>query len=147
MYSGSKGKAGSKKPFSLKAHWVAYKPKEIEMLIAKLAKTGKSAAQVGLALRDTYGIPDVRRVIGKSIAKVLEEKNLKPKLPEDLSALIKRSVTLRKHIARNHKDEPAVRGLTLTESKIGRLVKYYKKNKVLPEEWAFDRKRAEFFTE
>jgi len=147
MYSRRKGKAGSKKPFKAKAHWVKYKTKEVELLIAKFAKAGKPSSQIGLILRDTYGIPDVRKILGKKITKVLEEKNLKPKLPDDLTALIKRGIALRKHIERNHKDEPARRGLILTESKIDRLIKYYKKNKVLPKEWKFDRTKAEMFVE
>ena len=147
MYSRSKGKAGSKKPFKSKAHWVKYKPKEVELLIAKFAKAGKTGSQIGLILRDTYGIPDVKKILGKKIAKLLDEKNLKQKLPEDLTALIKRSIALRKHIQHNHKDESARRGLVLTESKIGRLVKYYKKTKVLKKDWKFDRTKAEFFIE
>jgi len=147
MYSGSKGKAGSKRPFKTKARWVKYKPKEVELLIAKFAKAGKPASQIGLILRDTYGIPDVKKVLGKKITKLLGEQKIKPKLPEDLTSLIKRSIALRKHIKGNHKDEPARRGLILTESKIGRLVKYYKKNKVLPKEWKFDRSKAELFVE
>jgi small subunit ribosomal protein S15 len=147
MYSRKRGKAGSKKPLEAKAHWVKYKPKEIELLIAKYAKAGKTASQIGLILRDTYGIPDVNKVAGKRITKILTEKDLKTKLPEDLTSLIKRSIALRKHIKNNHKDEPARRGLILTESKINRLVKYYKKNKVLPKDWKFDRTKAEFFIE
>ncbi|MBW2995259.1 30S ribosomal protein S15 [Candidatus Woesearchaeota archaeon] len=147
MYSRNKGKAGSKKPFKSKAHWLNYKPKEVEMLVAKFAKAGKTGSQIGLIMRDTYGIPDVRKILGKKIAKLLEEKKLKSKLPEDLTALIKRSIALRKHIEANHKDESARRGLILTESKIGRLIKYYKNTKVLPENWKFDRTKAEFFVE
>ena len=52
MYSRKKGKAGSKKPFKSKANWVKYKPKEVELLIAKFAKTGKTGSQIGLILRD-----------------------------------------------------------------------------------------------
>jgi small subunit ribosomal protein S15 len=147
MYSRRKGKAGSKKPIGAKPHWVAYKPKEIELMIAKLAKQGKSGSQIGLILRDTYGIPDVRKVIGRKITEVLVDKGVKPKLPEDMTQLIKKSIVLRKHIEKNHKDESARRGLLLTESKIGRLTKYYKKSKVLPMEWKFDRTRAEMFVE
>ena len=147
MYSRKKGKAKSTKPFEVKAHWIAYKPKEVELLIAKVAKTGKTASQVGLVLRDTYGIPDVKKLIGKPVTKVMEEKRLTTQLPEDLTSLIRRSVALRKHLEKNHKDQPAKRGLLLTESKINRLIKYYKKSKVLAKDWKFDRKRAEFFIE
>jgi small subunit ribosomal protein S15 len=147
MHSSAKGKAGSKKPVSFHARWVTYKPKEVEMLIAKFAKAGKPASQIGLILRDTYGVPDVKKIIGKSITAILAEKELSTKLPEDLTALIKRSISLRKHIEKNHKDEGAIRGLQLTESKIGRLIKYYKESKVLASDWKFDKSKAEFFVE
>ncbi len=41
-------------------------------------------------------------------------------------------------------DMHAKRGLLLTNSKINRLVKYYKKIKKLPENWKYDDKTAEF---
>lgn len=146
-YSRAHGKASSKKPLKSKAHWITYKPKEIELLIAKLAKQGKTASQVGLALRDTYGIPDVKQLTKKTITKILEEKQLKSKLPEDLTALIKRSIAIRKHLVKNAKDQAAKRGLIISESKINRLIKYYKKSKVLPADWKYNRAKAELLIE
>ncbi len=141
MHSRKKGKAGSKKPMKKKTlTWVRYKGKEVEMLILKLAKEGKSPSQIGLYLRDTYGIPDVRKLLGKKINKVLKERNLAAKIPEDLMALIEKAVQIRKHLEANKKDEPAKRGLTLTESKIKRLVKHYKETRALPEDWKYDAK-------
>lgn len=147
IYSRAKGKAGSKKPLQFKARWCSYKPKEIELLITKLAKAENSAGQIGLILRDTYGIPDVKKLTGKSITQILEEKGIKKKLPEDLSFLIRRLISIQKHIANNHKDEVAKRGIILTASKINRLIKYYKRNKVLAEDFKFDRTKAEMFLE
>ncbi|MBW3011800.1 30S ribosomal protein S15 [Candidatus Woesearchaeota archaeon] len=147
IYSKSRGKAGSKKPLQFKARWCTYKPKEIEMLIVKLAKSELSASQIGLTLRDTYGIPDVKKLTGKTITKILEEKEIKKKLPEDLSFLIKRLIALQKHLVNNHKDEVARRGITITASKINRLIKYYKNSKVLPQDFKFDRTKAEMFIE
>lgn len=139
MYSGKKGKSGSKRPTSKTIPtWVRYKPKEVEILAVKLAKEGKSASQVGLFLRDTYGIPDVRRIVGKNITTILKEHSLLPKIPEDLMALIKRSIAIRKHFESHKKDEVAKRGFNLTESKIRRLIKYYKRMGKLPVEWKYD---------
>jgi small subunit ribosomal protein S15 len=147
IYSRSKGKASSKKPLQFKARWCTYKPKEIELLIVKLSKSVKSASQIGLTLRDTYGIPDVQKLTGKTITKILEEKGIKTKLPEDLTFLIRRLISLQKHLVNNHKDEVAKRGLTLTVSKINRLIKYYKKSNVLADDFKFDRTKAEMFIE
>jgi len=140
MHSRRKGKAGSNRPITREApSWLKLQPKEIEMLIVKYAKEGKTPSQVGLHLRDSYGIPDVKAVLKKQVLQVLKEKNASPKLPEDLTSLLRRIVALQKHIEKNRLDESAYRGSVITESKIGRLVKYYKKSKVLPETWKYDR--------
>ena len=112
MYSGRKGKSGSTKPSKItRLGWVRYKPNEIELLIAKLAKEGKTPSQIGLFLRDVYGIPNIKQVIGKNVTTILKEKNILSKIPEDLMALIKRSITLKKHLESNKHDVPAKRGL------------------------------------
>ena len=148
MYKGKKGKHGSKKPAKKTApSWIRYKSKEVELLIAKFAKEGKSTSQIGLLLRDIYGIPNVSALCGKSISEILKEKKLHPNVPEDLTALFKNYVATRKHLESNKHDEPAKRGLHLTESKIGRLIKYYKRTGRIPETWKFDTERAGFFVE
>ena len=139
MYSRKKGKAGSKKPhLRSKATWVRYNAKEIELLASKLAKEGKSGSQIGLHLRDTYGVPDTRKSAGKKITAILKDKNILPEVPEDLISLIKRSVLIKKHLSENHKDMGAKRGLQLTESKINSLIKYYKRTGRLSPGWSYD---------
>jgi len=148
IYSRKKGKAGSKKPKTKTVpSWVRYQTKEIELLITKLAKEGKTPSKIGLYLRDEYGIPDVRVITKKTISEILKEKGLLSAVPEDLMALIKRSIAIRKHIKRNHKDKTAVRGLEITESKINRLIKYYKAKKVLPENWKYDPEKVSLVVE
>jgi small subunit ribosomal protein S15 len=143
MYSRKKGKAGSKKPEKkVKKTWLNYTSKEIEKIIIKLHKEEKTQSQIGMILRDTYGIPDVSAVLNKKINDVLKENNLQPKLPDDLSALIKKHIMILKHMEKNKKDMPSKRGLQLTESKILRLSKYYKKAGKLPSNWKFDRETA-----
>ena len=139
MHSGARGKSGSKKPVKkTKPVWVRYEPAVVESLIAKVAKEGKTPSQVGIALRDLYGIPDVKAMMGKSISQLMKEKNLLPELPEDLMALIKKSIMIRKHLEQNHTDKTAKRGLLLTESKIKRIVKYYKSAGKIEEGWKYD---------
>ncbi|MFT4309308.1 MAG: 30S ribosomal protein S15 [Candidatus Woesearchaeota archaeon] len=139
MYTGKKGSSGSVRPAERKNPvWIRYKPIEVEMLIAKFAKEGKSSSEIGLLLRDTYGIPDVKALLGKSITQVLESKKMKPEIPEDLMNLIRKSVKLKAHLEENKHDNVSKRGLTITESKIRRLVKYYKSAKRIPENWTYD---------
>ena len=146
MHSRKRGRARSKKPLiKKKPVWLRYSPKEIELLIVKLAKEGNAPSRIGLFLRDSYGIPDCEVVTKKKISQILKEHNLMPELPEDITSLIKKSILLKKHIEENKKDQPAKRGLLLTESKINRLVKYYKRTGKLPLDWTFDKSKASFF--
>ncbi len=140
MYSKKKGKSGSTKPVKkTKPNWIRYDKKEIEQLVIKLAKTGKTTSEIGIILRDTYGVPDVRFLVGKKINKILQENSLQSKLPEDLMALIKRQIKILKHLEKNKQDKPALRGLQLTISKINRLVSYYKGTGKLPQDWKYDK--------
>ena len=148
MHSRKKGKSGSSKPLKpTKPTWLRYKPKEIELLIVKLTKEGKTGSQIGLALRDIYGVPDVKLLTEKSISKILEEKKLQPQLPEDLVALMRKSIMIRKHLEANKKDEPAQRGLLLTESKIRRLIKYYKRSSRIAVDWKYEPSKLKMYTE
>ncbi|MBS3146011.1 30S ribosomal protein S15 [Candidatus Woesearchaeota archaeon] len=142
MHSRGRGKSGSKKPAPRKLTWVRYKPKEVELLIVKLSKSGKMPSEIGIILRDSYGIPDVRPILNKRITKVLEDNKLVGEIPEDLTALIKRQIKIMKHREFHKKDQTSKRGLILTESKIHRLVKYYKKTGRLPKEWKYDSSKA-----
>ena len=148
MHSRKRGKARSRKPSKrIAPTWVRYKDKEAEMLIVKLAKEGKTPSQVGLHLRDVYGIPDVKSVTKKKISAILKEKKLLAEIPEDLTALIKKSIRIKKHLEGNNKDQTVRRGLLLTESKINRLIRYYKETKKLPLEWKYDPEKAGMFIE
>ena len=148
MHSRKKGKHGSKKPAKKTSpSWIRYKPKEIELLIAKLSKDGKTTSQIGVLLRDVYGIPSVLALCSKSISSILKEKNLRAEVPEDMTALFRRVAALRKHIEANRHDETSKRGLLLTQSKINRLTKYYKRTRRIPENWKFDATRSGFFAE
>ena len=148
MHSRKRGKSSSKKPLTnKKITWQRYDKNEIAQLIVKLAKLQKSPSQIGTILRDSYGIPSVAQLTGKSITQILSEEKLLPKLPEDLLSLIKRYVKITKHLQLNKKDQPSKRGLQLTESKIKRLAKYYKKADKIPEDWRFSREQASLLIE
>jgi small subunit ribosomal protein S15 len=79
----------------------------------------------------------VRLATGKSIKEICAEKGVKFELPEDLSSLMKRAVQMTTHVSNNPKDYHNIRGRHLIESKIRRLVKYYKREGVLPETWNY----------
>ncbi len=148
MHSRRKGKSGSKKPLKTKkVTWLRHQPSEIESLVVKIAKTGKTPSQIGLELRDSYGIPLVRQYTNRKITKVLEDNGIKAKIPEDMAALIKKEINILRHLESNRKDMPTRRGLLLTESKIKRLTKYYKRIGKLPADWTYSRENIKLLLE
>ena len=148
MHSRKKGKSGSKKPVKkAKPVWLRYGSKETEQLVIKLAKAGKTASEIGIILRDSYGVPSVRIITRKKITKITDDNKLTPKLPDELTALIKKEIAIMKHLDANKKDMTAKRGLTLTDSKIRRLVKYYKKTGKLLQDWSYNKKNAKLLIE
>ena len=126
LYGRGRGKARSHPPKAEKPHWLKYKSKEAEALVVQLAEKGLNSAKIGLILRDSYGIPDIKIVTGKKIQKILAEKEIK-KEPQEIVAIEKIIKALKKHFEKNKKDMTAKRGLQLNEAKLRRLKKYYKK--------------------
>ena len=142
MHSRKKGKSGSKRPpTKVPPSWVKYSPEEVEQLVVSLAKQGYSPSMIGTVLRDSYGIPLVKRITGKSITKILKEHGLYS-FPEDLMNLMKKAVRLRKHLEKHKKDKHNKVALLRVESKIRRLVKYYKREGVLPKDWQYSPEEA-----
>jgi len=117
--------------------YVDYSLKEIEELIVQLSNQGMNPAQIGLALRDQYGIPSVKAATQKRVNQILSEKKLATDIPIDMLNLIERSVALQKHMTGNKKDYSAQRGYRITVSKIRRLAHYYVKTGKLPAGWKF----------
>ena len=142
MHTKKRGRSKSKKPRNSNAKmWVAQSEAEITDLIEKLAREGKREAEIGLILRDTHGIPGAKSVLGRKLGAVLAEKKLTPQYPSDLIDLIRTAVGMRQHLEANKKDLHNKLRLTRVESKIKRLVKYYRGNK-LPEGWKYEPEKA-----
>jgi len=139
MHSRKKGKSGSTRPARLeKPVWVELSPEEVENEVVKLARKGQSKSMIGTIMRDSRGVPLVKVVVGKKISQILKENDIKAPLPEELVNLVKKALSIRKHLEENHKDLEAKKGLNRTESKIYRLIKYYKKKKVLAPDFKYD---------
>ena len=139
MHSRKKGKSGSTRPARLeKPVWIELSPEEVENEVVKLARKGHSKSLIGTIMRDSRGVPLVKVVAGKKISQILEENDIKTPLPEELGNLVKKALSIRKHLEENHKDLEAKKGLNRTESKIYRLIKYYKKKKKLAPDFKYD---------
>ena len=147
MHSRKKGKSGSSKPLIKVPVWAPYKGKEVEKLVLKYAKIGKTASEIGIHLRDSYGITSVHALTDKKISKILKENSLLQEIPEDLIALIKNLVAIKTHREKNKQDKTAKRGELLTTSKILRLTKYYKNSGRLSKTWKLDMKRLKMYVE
>lgn len=117
-------------------------PSDIELLVVELAKKGYTPSMIGIILRDQFGIPLVKQVIGKKVEEILEKHGIQLVIPEDLFNLMKKAVNLRRHLEEHPKDYHSERGLIEVESKIHRLVKYYKRVGKLPEDWRYDPEMA-----
>jgi small subunit ribosomal protein S15 len=138
MHSRKHGKHGSKKPIErIKLDWLIYDKDEVEKLIVKLAKEGKSASQIGVILRDQYGVPDIR-YFGTRVGKILPKKEV----PEDLYNLLNKAVIIHRHMDTNRKDAKGKHGLELLESKIRRLGKYYARTGKLQKNWKYSIEEA-----
>jgi len=138
IHSGHKGRAGSHRPFPLtKPAWVTVTSEELVAQAVQQSKAGLSAAQIGMHLRDGYGVPSARSVTGKRLGTLLKEAGVSPEIPDDLQALLKRVVHLQRHLETHPKDLSNRRGLTLMESRIRRLARYYRQRKRIPETWRY----------
>ena len=146
MHSRKRGKSGSNKP-SIAPKWVEYKDKEVERLVVKLRKDGMQSVTIGRVLRDQYGIPSVKFATGKTVSLILKENDSASQMPEDLLNLLKKAVSLRDHMKKSRKDYTSKHGLELLESKIRRLVKYYKSAKRLPSDFVYEPDRAKLLVE
>lgn len=106
--------------------------------ICKLAKKGLAPSQIGVVLRDSHGIAQVHSVTGSKVLRILKGQGLAPEIPEDLYFLIKKAVAVRKHLERNRADKDSKFRLILTESRIHRLARYYRRVRKLPPNWKYE---------
>ncbi|NLN71479.1 MAG: 30S ribosomal protein S15 [Thermoplasmatales archaeon] len=144
MHTRRKGKSSSKRPMLTEnPSWVPMSASEVEEVITKMAKNGQPSAMIGLVLRDQYGVPNVKLATGKTVTEIMKEQGAASALPEDISNLMRRAITLNVHLKKNPGDVSNRRGLNLIEAKIRRLELYYKDNGVLPRDWKYSLSTAE----
>jgi len=113
-------------------------PADVEQHCCKLAKKGLTPSQIGVILRDSHGIPQVKSVTGQKILRLLKKNGLAPSIPEDLYCLIKKAVSIRKHLEKNRPDKDSKFRLILIESKIHRLARYYRRTRQLAANFKYE---------
>ena len=140
MHSKGKGISRSAKPYRRTPNTWMQKTSatEVEEHVCKLAKKGLTPSQIGVILRDSSGIAQVKSITGSKILRLLKKNGLAPEIPEDLYMLIKKAVMIRKHLERNRQDKDGKFRLILVESRIHRLARYYRTSRKLPASWKYE---------
>ncbi len=131
MHTRRRGSSGSDRPVADEPpEWSDVDAGDVEDRVVELAEQGYSPSQIGLKLRDEgvtgTPVPDVKLATGKKMTEILEENDAGSDLPEDLENLMERAVRLREHVDENPQDKQNKRALQNTESKVRRLVNYYR---------------------
>jgi len=148
MHTRRRGKAGSTRPFTTEnPSWVPLTSEEIEEKVVELAGQELPTSVIGIRLRDEYAVPSVRLATGKSVTEILSDNEMEPDRPEDLENLLRKAINLSSHLQRNPKDLHNKRALQLIEAKIRRLVRYYKGNGRLPEDFKYSLDTARLMVE
>ena len=138
VHSHRHGKSHSVRPVTPSAPtWIKQTPDEIEDLIVKYSKEGLNPSEIGIKLRDQYAIPLTMQIVKKSVTEILEQKGVKPDMPEDLNNLVTKALGLQKHLRANKSDRRNVRSLELLEAKVHRLSSYYKEMGRIPKTWKY----------
>ncbi|QLG26520.1 30S ribosomal protein S15 [Halorarum halophilum] len=131
MHTRRRGSSGSDHPVADEPpEWSDVDAEDVEERVVELAEQGHDPSQIGLKLRDEgvkgTPVPDVKLATDKKVTEILEENDAAPELPEDLRNLFERAIRLREHMEENAQDAQNKRALQNTESKIRRLVNYYR---------------------
>ena len=143
MYGPGKGVAASSVPFKrTPPSWLKKSTKNIVQTIVSLAVKGLQPSMIGLQLRDSMGVAQSKNVTGRKIVRILKHHGKAPSMPEDLYCLIKRAVSMRKHLERNRRDMDTKYRLIHVETRIHRLTRYYKKVKRVPPTYKYESANA-----
>ncbi len=116
---------------------------ELEKHVLRLYGNGVSPTMIGMTLRDQYGVPSVKPILGTKLTRYLRDNAEVPEIPEDLANLMRKAIGMRKHLDSNKNDLHNRRWLQLTENKIRRLAKYYRGTGRLPSNWQYRPETAE----
>ncbi|MFB6295642.1 MAG: 30S ribosomal protein S15, partial [Halobacteriales archaeon] len=141
MHTRRRGSSDSDKPVTDEPpEWSDVDADAIEERVVELAEEGQPPSEIGLTLRDEgvqgTPVPDVKLATGKKITEILEEHDADPEMPEDLRNLMERAITLREHMQEHPLDHQNKRALQNVESKVRRLVDYYRGDE-LDEEFTY----------
>lgn len=143
MHGNGHGKSSSALPYRrAPPSWLTKTSREVVEMVCKLSKKGMTPSGIGMQLRDSMGIAQVKNITGRKILRILKHKGMAPEIPEDLYCLTRRATQMRKHLEHHKKDRDTKYRLILVESRIHRLARYYRRVKQLPPTWKYESKSA-----
>ena len=105
-----------------KPTWLKMKEEELKKVIAEPAEK-HSPAQIGLILRDQYGVPTTR-VYGKKLAHYLKEIGKHENF--ELTGAEKKVDRIKEHLKKNVTDKKAKHKLQKAQSRLSLTQRYYK---------------------
>jgi len=106
-----------------KPAWLKLKEDELKKIIAELSKK-YPASQIGIILRDQYGVPTTR-LYGKKLKMYLEELGINSN--EDLQSAEKKVERLKEHLKDNITDRKAKHKLQKAQSHLNKTQRYFSK--------------------
>lgn len=104
-----------------KPTWVKMKETELKKVIKKLSEK-HSPSQIGIILRDQYGIPTTK-IFGKKLKAYLKEVGIEKN--EDLENAEKKVKNLKEHLKNNITDRSAKHKLQHAQSRLNIIKKYF----------------------
>ena len=151
MHTRRRGSSDSDKPAADEPpEWSDVDAEDIEARVVELAEQGHTASEIGLKLRDEgvtgTPVPNVKLATGKKVTEILEENDQEPEIPEDLYNLLEKAVRLQEHVDENGQDFSNKRALQNVQSKVRRLVNYYRGDE-LPADFRYTHERAKEIVE
>ena len=82
------------------------KLEDIEQIVVKLGKEGNTPSQIGIILRDKYGVPKMK-ILGKKITQILEENKVTHK--DDFKFIEEKISKIESHHNQNKQDKRSER--------------------------------------
>lgn len=139
MHKEAHGSSGSSKPVEKgNPDWVEFGEDEIVEIVVELREEGLQPAEIGLRLRDEYGVPSVKQATGKKLTEILEEEDAAPEIPEDLQNLVEKAESIQSHVDENPTDEQAKRQLGLAKAKVRKVADFHRENGNIPSDWEYE---------
>jgi|SRR3989338_5872510 len=100
------------------------KVEDVTPIVIDLGKKGNTPSQIGMILRDKYGVQKAK-LLGKKVTKILRENNIEYK--DDLKFVEDKLKKIETHIGQNKQDKKAKREVVKYVSLKKRLIVYNQK--------------------